>query len=141
MNLKNVDWTIVVQCDFYAIKNFVETSRSAVTLARPVRNFYGKIEKDEVWKTTYDTIVKSYQSLSPNFSIEPDRYEGYGLFYRGMDPIAPKTVLHANPAGFVKPIPDGVTEWSVMTSERTGEQLLLVGPIRFVNSKSTWSQF
>ena len=40
-----------------------------------------------------------------------------------------------SPVGFVKPVPDGVvTDLSVMSSQRTNEQLLLLGPMRFVNS-------
>ena len=45
-----------------------------------------------------------------------------------------KTVLRGKPLGFVRPVPDGITEWSVMRSSRTVDQLLLVGPMRFVNS-------
>ena len=49
--------------------------------------------------------------------------------------MQPATVFRRNPVGFVRAIPDGVvTNLSVMRSERTGEQLLLQGPLRFVNS-------
>ena len=47
--------------------------------------------------------------------------------------MKPQSVIRG-PIGFLRPIPDGVTDWSVMRSERTGENLILVGPIRFVNS-------
>ena len=44
-------------------------------------------------------------------------------------------MLRRNPIWFVSPIPEGVvTNLSVMSSERTGQQLLLLGQIRFVNS-------
>ena len=46
--------------------------------------------------------------------------------------------MRRNPVGFVAAIPDGVvTDLSVMSSENTGEQLLLLGPVRFVNSDCT----
>ena len=60
-------------------------------------------------------------------------YGGYRLNYVGDVDLQASIVIKA-PIGFVRTIPDGITDWSVMRSERTGENLLLVGPNRFVNS-------
>ena len=47
----------------------------------------------------------------------------------------PSTVLRRNPIGFLAPVAKNiVTDLSVMSSERTGETLLLLGPLRFLNS-------
>ena len=81
-------------------------------------------------------MCQSYQKLRPLFSIVHDNYGGYRLLYNGKAVVSPY-VFKRNPVGFVAPIPDGVvTELSVMRSERTGQQLLLLGPIRFVNCDS-----
>ena len=49
--------------------------------------------------------------------------------------MKPPFVFKRNPVGIIRSVPDGVsTNLSLMSSERTGEQLLLLGPIRFVNS-------
>ena len=56
--------------------------------------------------------------------------------YIGTEDLKPQSVIKG-PIGFLRPIPDGVNDWSVMGSERTGEILILVGPIRFVNSDCT----
>ena len=55
--------------------------------------------------------------------------------YNVKDVIKPPYVFKKNPIGFVKVVPKGaVSNLSVMTSERTGQELLLLGPLRFVNS-------
>ena len=74
-----------------------------------------------------------YANLVPNFKIDLDKHNGYRLLYVGSEDLKPSAVIKG-PVGFVRPIPNGVTDWSVMCSERTGETLLLVGPVRFVNS-------
>ena len=57
------------------------------------------------------------------------------MLYTGSSVVSPCTVLRRNPIGFVREVPDGVvTELSVMSSERTGKQLILLGPMRFINS-------
>ena len=49
--------------------------------------------------------------------------------------VSAKTVFKRNPLGFVREIPEGVvTDLSIMSSERTGKQFILLGPVWFVNS-------
>ena len=69
----------------------------------------------------------------PNFKIDLNKQNGYRLLYVGSEDLK-QSFLIKGPVGFVKPIPNGVTDWSVMCSERTGETLLLLGPVRLVNS-------
>ena len=77
----------------------------------------------------------SYENLQPLFSITHDSYGGYRLLYQGKRLVYPPFVFRKVPVGFVAKVPEGVvTDLSIMSSERTGEQLLLLGPIRFVNS-------
>ena len=33
---KAVDWTVLVQCDLYAVKRFIEKDRKAVEIVRPI---------------------------------------------------------------------------------------------------------
>ena len=55
--------------------------------------------------------------------------------YEGTEIVWPPAIFKQNPFGFVTPVHDGVvTDLSLMSSERTGQQLLLLGPIRFVYS-------
>ena len=56
------------------------------------------------------------------------------MFYVGNSDIPAGQVLRRVPVGFLAPSPEDVTNLSVMKSERKHEQLLLLGPIRFLNS-------
>ena len=121
----------------YAVKEHVEKGfRIAEQLVRPLlkRVFEQRIKDAEDWKETYRVVCECYRNLDPEFVFENDRYGGYRLVYNGTKVLPAKQVLRGKPIGFVKPVPDGITEWSVMRSSRTGEQLLLAGPMRFVNS-------
>ena len=134
---KKIDWPVLAQCDLYAVKVYVEKGfRIAEELVRPLskRIFDQRVSDNLDWKKTYEVMCKAYESLSPNFVIENDNYGGYCLVYHGKQMMKTKTVLRGKPLGFVRPVRDGITEWSVMRSSRTGDQLLLVGPMRFVNS-------
>ena len=135
---KKVDWSMLAQCDSFAVEKLIETpDRKAMSSVEPMRAplFARKIERDVVWKNTYVTICDAYNNLKPDFSICHDKYGGYRLLYSGKSVIQPPFVFRRNPLGFLRPIPEGVvTNLSVMSSERTGEQLLLLGPLRFVNS-------
>ena len=67
--------------------------------------------------------------------IRHNNFGGYRLLYVGKTVVQPPFVFRRKPVGFIRPIPDGVvTNLSVMSSERTGEQLLMLGPLRFGNS-------
>ena len=97
--------------------------------------FQRKLSKEKIWRETYEAVCSSYQNLSPSFSIEYDNFGGYRLVYTGKETVKPPFVFKRNPVGFIRSVPDGVsTNLSVMSSERTGEQLLLLGHIKFVNS-------
>ena len=134
---QKANYSILAQCDIYAVSDFVEKlDRPAATPVRPIseRQFKKRIKEDVTWNKTYNALVTSYKSLSPNYKIVYDTYGGYRLVYCGNETISSGTTLKG-PVGFIRPFPDGaVTDLSVMTSSKTGEQLLLLGPIRFVNS-------
>ena len=97
--------------------------------------FDRKIAKDSVWKEAYEAVCKAYKNLQPNFEIKFDNFGGYRLMYTGKSTVQPPTILRRVPIGFVRAVPEGaVTDLSVMSSTRTNEQLLLLGPLRFANS-------
>ena len=135
---RKVDWSLLAQCDSFAVKNFVETSdRKAMTCVEPKREslLLRKLENDAIWRDVYKTVSSAYKNLSPHFLICHDQCGGYRLTYTGKTVVQPPFVFRRNPVGFIRPIPDGVvTNLSVTTSERIGDQLLLLGPIRFVKS-------
>ena len=135
---RKVDWSVLAQCDSFAVEKFVETSnRKAMRCVEPMReaSFNRKIENDSIWREAYRTICNSYRNLEPDFVIRHDNFGGYRLLYVGKTVVQPPFVFRRKPVGFIRPIPDGVvTNLSVMSSERTGEQLLMLGPLRFVNS-------
>ena len=135
---KKINWSILAQCDYYAVERFVVTEgRQAMRTIQPINEnvFDRKIVKEQFWKNAYEVVSDAYKQLPPAFSIVPDSFGGYRLVYKGKKMIFPPEVLRGNPVGFVRPVPDGaVSDLSVMSSEKTGEQLLLLGPVRFVNS-------
>ena len=134
---KEVDWVTLSHCDAYAVKEHVESSnRIASSVIKPMRErvFYQKLKQNPSWKKTYDALCASYSDLEGNFSIVHDRFGGYRMLYTGKEIVNPPHVFRRTPVGFLKSIPDGVTDLSVMRSERTGGHLLLLGPIRFINS-------
>ena len=97
--------------------------------------FERKIARDSTWKEVFENICETYRSLHPSFKIGFDSFGGYRLLYTGNEIVNPPTVFRKQPLGFVKAVPENaVSELSVMSSVRTGEQLLLIGPLRFVNS-------
>ena len=138
---KKIEWSIFAQCDYFAVQRIVETpNRPAMKALEPMQEsiFEKKLKKGLKWKQTYGAVSLSYKSLPPDFQICHDNFGGYRLIYSGTKVLYPSSVLRRNPIGFVSPIPEGVvTNLSVMSSERTGQQLLLLGPIRFVNSDSS----
>ena len=137
---KNTDWSILAHCDFFAVANLVQTNdRPAMQTFsnQPMRHssFQRKIERESTWRDTFEVFCKAYKNLSPDFEIKHDSFGGYRLVYTGRQTVSPGTVFKRNPVGFVTVVPDDVvTDLSVMSSKRTGEQLLLLGPMRFVNS-------
>ena len=133
---KQVDWVMLSQCDLYAIKRKVENCyRSAEFIVRPLseRRFDHFVATTKLWRETYETVCSSYANLVPNFKIDLDNHNGYRLLYVGSEDLKPSAVIKG-PVAFVRPNPNGVTDWSVMCSERTVEALLLLEPVRFVNS-------
>ena len=135
---RKVDWSVLAQCDSFAVEKFVETSnRKAMRCVEPMReaSFKRKLETDSIWCEAYRTSCNSYKNLEPDFVIRHNNFGGYRLLYVGKTVAQPPFVFRRKPVGFIRPIPDGVvTNLSVMSSERTGEQLLMLGPLRFVNS-------
>ena len=98
-------------------------------------NFLKKLKRDKKWKETFEIVCNAYKSLHPDFAIKHDNFGGYRLIYTGKNVIKASSVLRRNPIGFIREVPEGVaTNLSLMSSERTGKQLLLLGPMRFVNS-------
>ena len=135
---KKTDWSIIAQCDYFAVKRFVQTAgREAMCTVVPMREtlFERKITRDVAWREAYEAVCQAYNQLKPNFAIRQDNFGGYCLAYTGKVTVQASTIFRRVPIGFVRAVPDGVvTDLSVMSSQRTGEQLLLLGPLRFVNS-------
>ena len=135
---KKVDWFTLAQCDYFAVESLVQTlERPAMTTVTPLREsiFRRKLTCDAKWKETFEIVCRSYNNLAPSFLITYDNFGGYRLLYQGKDTLHPPNLFKRNPVGFVVPFKEGeTTNLSVMSSERTGQQLMLLGPIRFVNS-------
>ena len=135
---RKVDWSILAQCDFYAVLNLVQTDdRVAMRTVEPLKEpiFYRKLEKCSYWKDAYRTVCSAYENLRPDFIICHDDYGGYRLLYNGKTSVAAPHVFQKKPVGFIRALPEGVaTNLSIMTSKRTGQELILLGPLRFINS-------
>ena len=130
MITKKCSWSIFAQCDIFAVQRFVESAeRTAMKTIAPMKEsiFQRKVSKEKIWRQTYEAVCSSYQNLSPNFSIKYDHFDGYRLVYKGKETVKPPLLFKRKPVGFIRSVPDGVfTNLSVMSSERTGEQLLLL---------------
>ena len=134
---KEVDWVVLSQCDAYAVKRFVETQdRPAVSIITPMseRLFDQKLRQDDLWRRTYEILCTSYKKLQNVFSIVHHQFAGYRLVYSASDEIKVGTILRRSPVGFLKSIPDGVSDLSIMRSERTGCNVVLFGTVRSINS-------
>ena len=91
--------------------------------------------KEHRWKKAYEIVCAAYQKLHPTFSIAQDNYGDYRLLDTGKDTVRTPAVFRRNPMGLFREVPEGVaTKLSIMSSERTGKQLLLLWPMGFVNS-------
>ena len=123
---RKVDRAILSQCDLYAIKRkVVSCHQIAECLVRPLseRRFDQNILTNDLWKETYEIVCKS-NSLNPSFKIDCNSYGVYRLMYIGTEDLKPHSVIKG-PIGFLKPFPDGVTDWSVMRSN--GQLCALTG--------------
>ena len=77
---KDVDWSIMAQCDAFAVERMVQTpDRVAMRCVEPMNEtiFERKISKDEKWKDAYNSICAAYQNLIPQFSVCHDNFGGY----------------------------------------------------------------
>ena len=141
---KNINWETLAHCDAYAVKLMVEKAeksgspkREAQCVVKPKseRVFNRLVEEDESYRSVYRMLCQSYQNLEGKFGIEFDNYGGYRLMYTSDKEISPPFVFRTVPLGFVAALPDGFkSTLSVMTSTKTANTLLLLGPIRFINS-------
>ena len=113
-----------------AVEKFVQTSdRLAMRTVEPLSeaNLLKKLKRDKKWKETFEIVCNAYKSTVSSIL--------YRLIYTGKNVIKASCVLRRNLVGFIREVPEGVaTNLSLMSSERTGKQLLLLGPMRFVNS-------
>ena len=76
---KKVEWSVLAQCDLFAVQRLVETpDRPAMKTIEPMLEtiFERKLKKEAKWKNTYDAITRSYKELSPNFEIQLDHFGG-----------------------------------------------------------------
>ena len=135
---KNTDWSILAHCDFFAVERFVQSvDRPAMRTIEPINEgvFERKLRTDSHWREVFDVISRAYAKLKPDFKIQFANFGGYCLVYKGKNTFFPPFVFKRSPVGFVSSVKRGnFTNLSVMSSERTGEQLILLGPVRFINS-------
>ena len=119
-----VDWSILAQCDSFAVKKLVETlERPAMPPIQILRgsSFEQKLSSDCRFRDAFEAICLAYKKLEPSFKIRYDNYVGYRLLYEGTGIVWPPAIFKQNPVGFVTPVPVGVvTDLSLMSSERTG---------------------
>ena len=120
---KDIDWSILAQCDYFAVEKYVQTAeRPAMRTVKPMLEtiYKKKLETNENWRNAYETVCAAYRNLNPLFSICYDNYGGYRLLYTGKSAVSAQTVFKRNPLGFVREVPEGVvTDLSIMSSERT----------------------
>ena len=139
MLTKNCDWRCLAQCDGQVVRELVQLDDlKAETVTRLWRHamFEKKCQEDIAYQDCYSLCSKAYKDLDSLFNIVPDNYGGYKLTYVGMDDVPPDTVFKTCPVGFLAPVPDNITDLSVIkkTSQNNPQDFLMLGPVRFVNS-------
>ena len=97
------------------------------------------LKENEIWASCYHTLKNYYQKIEEEFEINHDEFGGYRIVYVGQERLASKVVLKNGPTGFLRPIPDHITNLSVLykfskQKQKQKEGFLMLGPIRFVNS-------
>ena len=135
---KNIDSYTVAQCNFFAVESLVQTSeRPAMRTIEPMNAviFQRNLSRDIGGGKVLMLCVRLTKTCIQDFKKKYDSFGGYKLIYSDNKVLMPSTVLRRNPIGFLAPVAKNiVTDLSVMSSERTGETLLLLGPLRFLNS-------
>ena len=89
---KEVDWSILATCDFYAVEKYVQTpDRLAMRAVKPMQEtmFRKKLAKEKKWKEAFRTICEAYGNLAPTFCVWHDNFGGYRLVYTGKKPLCP----------------------------------------------------
>ena len=118
---RKVDWSILAQCDSFAVKKLVETlERPAMQPIQTLResSFERKLSSDCRFRETFEAICLAYTKFEPSFKIRYDNYGGYRLLYEGTEIVWPPAIFKRNPLGFVTPVPDGVVrDLLLMSSE------------------------
>ena len=65
---KRVDWSVLAQCNFFAVEKFVQTTdRPAMRTVAPLSeaNLLRKLKRDKKWKETFEIVFSAYKSLHP----------------------------------------------------------------------------
>ena len=107
---RKVDWSILAQCDSFAVKKLVETlERPAMHSIQTLResSFERKLSSDCRFRETFEAICLAYTKLEPSFKIRYDNYGDYRLLYEGTEIVWPPAIVKRNPLDFVTPVPDG----------------------------------
>ena len=135
--LREVTWQILSHCDGWAVKKLIEKEeRPAATVLRlcSERIFEKNVKEISLWKTCYQICRDAYLSMKPEFEIRTDKFGGYCLVYVCHVVRSKGYIFKNSPVGFLKPIPPDITDLSVITRSSSGQEMLLLGPVRFINS-------
>ena len=107
---REVSWSVLAQCVFFAVELLVQTTdRPAMRTVQPMRKpvFQRKLTREPVWKKSFDIVCDAYNKLKPDFSIVYDKFVGYRFFYVGNEIVHPPIIFKRNPIGFVREVPKG----------------------------------
>ena len=128
---------MLAQCDGQIVRQLVQYGdREAETVVRlkSAKYFRDTLFRDTLLKNVHETLLAAYLNCGGDLEFRHDSFSGYGMFYKGSNILSRGTLLRKYPYGFTCEIPSGVTDLSVLYSEKTGRELLMLGPLRFVNS-------
>lgn len=131
------DWIMLAQCDGQAVKKFVEFgNRPARYVVEPNRFsvFSRHLDSNPVMRTVYGKCCQAYEACKGVFEFKHDEFDGYSLFYAGTEVVPKNTVFRNGPVGLTRIIPPGVSELSILHCLSSGEEMVMLGPLRFANS-------
>ena len=134
---KNLRWSIFVQCDGQAVRQLVEYGNrepQAVVRLKSKAQFRQLCQNDKTIERCYQRFVSAYEKLDSEFEILHDQFGGYRLVYVGTSPLKAKIVLKTSPVGYLCLFEKIISDLSVVSKVSTGEEFLMLGPVRFINS-------
>ena len=116
---------MLAQCDGQIVKQLVQyggREHGTAVRLKSAPYFRDSLIRDTILKNVHETLLAAYLNCGGDFEFRHDSFNGYGLYYKGSNILLKGTLLRKHPYGFTCEIPSGVTDLSVLYSEKKLEK-------------------